>query len=520
MQGTTLLQDPGFKKTLDQSPFQEGDLPALSTAVADSFDRMTPDQKKALREVLDELDDLPPEQLQSFLRMIDFVEKNPDQYPKFIEQLVAAKAVAPGELPEEYSPDLMAIIKTLIAQAMNKAPQQESPQGFADGGIVSLKKSAQRVRDQGRRGDTMLAHINPLEAVMLKRMGGSGTINPKTGLPEFGFWDSTFGKIVKIGGQILGTALLTPFVGPIAAGAIVGGVSSLITGGSPKDALKSALFGGITGGLGAGLNNVLTGAGSFFDGALSGGSVLGGMFGGAGAAGAAGAGGASGAGAGGVDPTVGAGTPTTGSLAPAGTPNAGTVSTAPGAPTVPVAAAKANLFTDPKGFFSKVMTPEGIAEIWNNNKVPILLAGGAGLIAASSGGGKTQRPGIVGPTGMQLLAKEPGKYGFDAANFSQREAPAAPPVFPGGGYISPSIAAPPIAPPQYMGLEYPTGIMAAKAGGHINGPGTGTSDSIPARLSDGEFVMTADAVRGAGNGSRMKGARKMYELMHKFERMA
>ena len=39
------------------------------------------------------------------------------------------------------------------------------------------------------------------------------------------------------------------------------------------------------------------------------------------------------------------------------------------------------------------------------------------------------------------------------------------------------------------------GITAAAAGGEIMGPGTGTSDSIPAMLSDGEFVMTARAVR-------------------------
>lgn len=37
----------------------------------------------------------------------------------------------------------------------------------------------------GRRGDSLLAHINPQEAALLKRMGGSGTINPKTGLLEF-----------------------------------------------------------------------------------------------------------------------------------------------------------------------------------------------------------------------------------------------------------------------------------------------------------------------------------------------
>jgi hypothetical protein len=34
--------------------------------------------------------------------------------------------------------------------------------------------------------------------------------------------------------------------------------------------------------------------------------------------------------------------------------------------------------------------------------------------------------------------------------------------------------------------------------GDINGAGTETSDDIPAMLSDGEFVMTARAVRGAG----------------------
>ena len=53
--------------------------------------------------------------------------------------------------------------------------------------------------------------------------------------------------------------------------------------------------------------------------------------------------------------------------------------------------------------------------------------------------------------------------------------------------------------------------------GPINGPGTGTSDSIPAMLSDGEFVFTAKAVRNAGQGSRRKGARRMYKLMKMLE---
>lgn len=37
----------------------------------------------------------------------------------------------------------------------------------------------------GNRGDTMLAHINPAEALVLKRLGGAGTLNPKTGLRQF-----------------------------------------------------------------------------------------------------------------------------------------------------------------------------------------------------------------------------------------------------------------------------------------------------------------------------------------------
>ena len=56
--------------------------------------------------------------------------------------------------------------------------------------------------------------------------------------------------------------------------------------------------------------------------------------------------------------------------------------------------------------------------------------------------------------------------------------------------------------------------------GEIAGPGTGTSDDIPAMLSDGEFVMTAKAVRGAGKGSRRDGAKRMYALMHQLERNA
>ena len=74
--------------------------------------------------------------------------------------------------------------------------------------------------------------------------------------------------------------------------------------------------------------------------------------------------------------------------------------------------------------------------------------------------------------------------------------------------------------------------------GDIEGPGTETSDDIPAMLSDGEFVMTGQAVRGAGsfelneepNGiltlvpsateSRERGTQLMYQMMDVFGRYA
>lgn len=46
-------------------------------------------------------------------------------------------------------------------------------------------KAAERLEELGRGGDTILAHINPREAALLKAAGGSGTINPHTGLLEF-----------------------------------------------------------------------------------------------------------------------------------------------------------------------------------------------------------------------------------------------------------------------------------------------------------------------------------------------
>ena len=65
----------------------------------------------------------------------------------------------------------------------------------------------------------------------------------------------------------------------------------------------------------------------------------------------------------------------------------------------------------------------------------------------------------------------------------------------------------------------PGGIadLDLRGGGASFGPGTGTSDDIPAMLSDGEFVVTANAVRNLGGGDRMEGARRMYSMMNQLD---
>jgi hypothetical protein len=88
-----------------------------------------------------------------------------------------------------------------------------------------LKKIAQELQKYGRGGDTILAHINPEEAAMLKAAGGSGTINPTTGLPEF----IKLRDIVSVAAPIVGGM----FGGPAGAaiGNIVGGIAGSGGGG-------------------------------------------------------------------------------------------------------------------------------------------------------------------------------------------------------------------------------------------------------------------------------------------------
>lgn len=85
-----------------------------------------------------------------------------------------------------------------------------------------LKSLAQELPKYGRYGDSIVAHINPQEAAMLKAMGGSGTINPVTGLPEYGFFKS-IGNIVAAPFRAANEVVkAVPIIGPAIDKGLVG----------------------------------------------------------------------------------------------------------------------------------------------------------------------------------------------------------------------------------------------------------------------------------------------------------
>ena len=165
---------------------------------------------------------------------------------------------------------------------------------------------------------------------------------------------------------------------------------------------------------------------------------------------------------------------------------------------------------------------------------PLVAAGTA--VLGATGGFKapeleTEMP-FGGVTGQDLLEQNPELYRTGPLNYAPRETTqvASTPVVPYTRLARSPETQAAIAAYQPRRVSAPV-VGAAKGGimdsqnfprrnGAINGPGTGTSDDIPAMLSDGEFVFTAKAVRGAGGGDRDKGIRKMYQVMRQFEGVA
>ena len=254
--------------------------------------QVDPEAMAQFREELSQID-LSPEELDSLNSMVDEVIASPDQYAALREKYL--KMGMPEELlPEQFDGQFFAALNMAIDQLVG---EPAGVQAFAKGGIAELKPIAKTIASYGRNGDTMLAHITPAEARMLRRRGGSGTINPATGLPEF-FLKKAFkslGKAVKsfassTVGKLVTTVALGFFLGPAAAtmlgatstaavAAVSGFVgsagSTLLGGGNLSQALKDGAVGGLTAGAGAG---IMGGAEAFKAGSYTGPTTISGQY--------------------------------------------------------------------------------------------------------------------------------------------------------------------------------------------------------------------------------------------------
>ena len=146
---------------------------------------------------------------------------------------------------------------------------------------------------------------------------------------------------------------------------------------------------------------------------------------------------------------------------------------------------------------------------------PVLSATGLGFATGAFTPEEYEQP--TAEEIQREYAMLPNIYDRLAANPAgqiDRAAMFADPIYSDAARLQPDYAA--------MAAGLRQGLMPQRAnqGGFITGPGDERSDDIPAMLSDGEFVMTAKAVRGAGDGDRRKGAQRMYELMDQFQRRA
>ena len=283
-QGANPFADPNTMAVYDQlrqttSPKEFGDEMLAGASLVDP---------QAVAEFTQELQSLnmPPEVLDALNDVVDEILANPERYSELRAQYMD-QGLPEEILPEQFDPQFFAALNMAIDQ-MIAAPS--GVQSFAQGGIAELKPIAKTIASYGRNGDTMLAHITPAEARMLRRRGGSGTINPVTGLPEF-FLKKLFkgvGNALKgIGkavskflkssvGKLVTTVALGFFLGPAAAsflgvgagtvasaaisGFVGGAGSTLLAGGSLKDALKTGAIAGLSTGAFAGVTGApLTG---------------------------------------------------------------------------------------------------------------------------------------------------------------------------------------------------------------------------------------------------------------------
>jgi hypothetical protein len=291
----TLPQAPENQASYGETmPFSQ-DLENVKAALAKDNPDAVPLYEQGMEEAIQQIN-LPIDELQALLTGLEYLLKNEKDYPAVRKQLIESGSVDEEDLPEQFDRGYFTTMLVMTQEAItrkqrtNMEMSMPEPQGFAKGGLAG---AAESLRQKGRGGDTILAHINPEEAMMLKAMGGSGTINPATGLLEFkggpvgavtkavGGAFKAVGNAVKSVvsspiGKIVATVALTAALGPgglaiggtIGAGASFGamalayavpaalasGAVSLAGGSNLSTALREAAVAGVAGGAFGGLS--------------------------------------------------------------------------------------------------------------------------------------------------------------------------------------------------------------------------------------------------------------------------
>lgn len=368
-----------------------------------------------------------------------------------------------------------------------KVPREHTER-MAKGGLASQAKN---VANAGVGGDTMVIHINRGEYDQLCKEWGEPTVNPHTGMPQFTpFWkQSWFAPVAAIAGSL---AMATGLGAPVGAALLGEGLAgTTLAGATGVGALGGTTLGTLAGNaaLGAGVG-ALTGGGK--------GALTGGLLAGAGTVGASALGNYlnPAAATGELEGAAGSSSfdKAFDSAASVGSPQASGASS----PLIEQGASKASSLLASSPASSGIMD-----SIKGYVTDPGKMAAAAVMLGGGSGG--SEAPAIDMPATTPTTTDP---------NLTKR-LPTAP--------LSRTRLAGPIdyynygsRPEQlYYAPETQPAVQAAEGGPlsrYVQGGGTGRSDSIPAQLSDGEYVFDATTVSLLGDGSSKAGARKLDQM--------
>jgi hypothetical protein len=231
-----------------------------------------PQLQQAVAQAVQELSSDPeatPQAVAQLIRMFEFTLQHPESYAEMRASAIQSGVLDPEDLPEQFQPEIMTavlIALKLVQQQLQQGGAQPETPAFARGGLNQIAAA-------GRGGDTRLAHINPFEDRLLRAYGGTGAVNPRTGLQEYGlgsFLKKAFKAVAPVlpialsvmmpgVGTALGSALGASGMGASMLGnALIGGLSSKAAGGDWRQgSLMGGLGGALSGAAGSAANNAL-----------------------------------------------------------------------------------------------------------------------------------------------------------------------------------------------------------------------------------------------------------------------